>query len=362
MQTKRRPIAIHFFFFILFIVLPALVFERLPGESFFTFTRAVVQDMIANITILSFLYLNYYIFIPKLYFLNKTFWYVMVVILYLFIILPIPHLLGNFINEDIVGKPPGPPPGEDTISPLLAPITPKIDNPRSILLFSIHELRRHIYLFFTAFLISFLIKTRDNLAKIKEDNLQAELSRLNAQINPHFLFNTLNSIYALSIKNDASTSNAILNLSGLMRYLIKDVSAQRIPLQKELDYIFNYIELQKARLGNTVNVIYELNGKPRHNRIAPLILITFIENAFKYGINPTIKMGEIIIKINILDNKLEFYISNTIMEIPNKKMESNGIGVENTKARLQSIYPGQYHLNIQNRNNEFKVSLSIDLV
>jgi hypothetical protein len=362
MQTKRRPIVIHLFFFILFIVLPALVFERLPGESFFTFTRAVVQDMIANITILSFLYLNYYIFIPKLYFRNKIFWYVVVVVFYLFIILPIPHLLGNFINEDMVGKPPGPPPGEDTISPLLAPITPKIENPRSIVLFSIHELRRHIYLFFTAFLISFLIKTRDNLAKIKEDNLQAELSLLNAQITPHFLFNTLNSIYALSIKNDARTSNAILNLSGLMRYLIKDVREQKILLQKELDYIFNYIELQKARLGNTVNVIYNLNGKPGNNKIAPLILITFIENAFKYVINPTIKTGEIIIKINILDNKLNFYVSNTIMEIPNKKMESSGVGLANTKARLQSIYGNKYSLDIRSIEKKYIVSLSIDLI
>lgn len=116
---KRRSIFIHILFFMMFIILPALVMERLPGENFFTFTRAVVQDSIFNITIWIFLYLNYYLFVPKLYFQNKYVLYILVVLLYLVVILPIPHLIGKLINEDFVGRPPSPPPSQNTLSLIL---------------------------------------------------------------------------------------------------------------------------------------------------------------------------------------------------------------------------------------------------
>ena len=237
---------------------------------------------------------------------------------------------------------------------------PHPNDPGSLALFVFDEFRRHIGLFFTAVFFSFLLRTREHLSQVKEDKLNAALSSLKSQINPHFLFNTLNSIYALSVKKDDSTPDAIINLSGLMRYVISDADNNRIALQKEIDYINNYIELQKERLGNTAIIRFESSGETGGKEIAPLILITYIENAFKYGVNPDADESLVEVTIHITGSTLNLFVFNNKVPLP-KHIESTGIGISNTAERLNLLYPDKYNLLIKEDKVTYSVNLSITL-
>jgi len=361
MTTKftGRALLTHLFFFFFFLVLPGLVFQRLPGESMFTLTRVIVQDTIANFILLCFFYLNYYVLIPKYYFTGRFTLYVVLVVLFLIITLPLPHLLGKFLPDNLPGPPSidlhggGQPPPGDLSSNRLPGHAPLFD-------FPIDEFRRHLYLFFTAVFFSFLLRTREHLSQLKEEKLHAELSSLKAQINPHFLFNTLNSIYVLSVKKDSRASDAIIHLSGLMRYVIKDANDHTIPLQKEIDYITDYVELQKARLGNTTIVKFDIDGEPGTKKIVPLILITYIENAFKYGVNPEVPDSVIDIRLAIEETAIRLQTFNKKMQFRSVG-ESTGIGMANTNERLNHLYPQKHHLDIKEDEQTFSLSLSIEL-
>ncbi|PZP47604.1 MAG: hypothetical protein DI598_10860 [Pseudopedobacter saltans] len=166
----------------------------------------------------------------------------------------------------------------------------------------------------------------------------------------------------MSIKKDDRTSNAILNLSGIMRYITTESREQKIPFKKELAYINDYLELQKARLGNTVCIDYQSNVKIKNQTIAPLILITFIENAFKYGVNPNQNDSKIILNIQLIDNQLDFHIFNKKLDITRDEFKSNGIGLKNTMERLKSIYPNKHHLTITELKESYNVKLTMDLL
>jgi LytS/YehU family sensor histidine kinase len=197
------------------------------------------------------------------------------------------------------------------------------------------------------------------MTRIKEEKLHIELNSLKAQINPHFLFNTLNSIYALAVKNDEKTADAVINLSELMRYIIKDAHNNKVPLEKELNYISNYIDLQRSRLGNTARIYFTADGDARQKEIAPLLLITFIENAFKYGINPD-EDSEIRIQLDIKNTDLHLQVYNKKVKTGNA-INSTCIGIKNTKERLQLLYPSKHTISITDNNSYFLVNLTITL-
>ena len=130
-----------------------------------------------------------------------------------------------------------------------------------------------------------MLKINSRLKLAEKEKVNAELSYLKAQINPHFLFNTLNSIYSLAIEKSDYTATAVVKLSSMMRYVITDASHKFVPLEKEINYISNYIELQKLRIDSSIKLMYTVTGDISDKKIAPLVLISFIENAFKYGVN-----------------------------------------------------------------------------
>ena len=165
----------------------------------------------------------------------------------------------------------------------------------------------------------------------------------------------MNSIYALAIKKDDKTADAVVQLSELMRYIITNANDDVIALDKELNYIDNFIQLQKTRLGNTVKVNYQLNGDLHGKCITPLILISFIENAFKHGVNPN-QDSEINIKINIEDEFLTLFVSNNKVESIQSK---SGIGLQNTIERLALLYPKNHELSIDDSLEKYTVTLKI---
>ena len=185
------------------------------------------------------------------------------------------------------------------------------------------------------------------------------MSILKTQINPHFLFNTLNSIYALSLKKSDETPSAIVKLSGMMRYSITEVEQSMVLLEKEIQFISNYIALQRIRLGTTCTIEFESKNDCEFERIIPLVFIAFVENAFKYGISTETHS---LIKLSIIntDGKLEFKIYNQKL---NKTLDINSteIGISNTKKRLELLYPEKHELKITETKNNFSVDLKLNL-
>ncbi|RZM01083.1 MAG: histidine kinase, partial [Pedobacter sp.] len=189
------------------------------------------------------------------------------------------------------------------------------------------------------------------------EKANAELSFLKAQINPHFLFNTLNNIYTLAITSSEHTADSIMKLSNIMRYVTDEVEEDFVELQNEVGCISNYIDLQRLRLGSKTSVSFTVQGDLSGKKIAPLLLMTFVENVFKYGIS---KQHQSDIDINLLvkPDTITFLCVNPIFE-RNEKLERTGIGLNNTRQRLKHLYPGKHILNIKDENNQFMVVLTL---
>lgn len=173
------------------------------------------------------------------------------------------------------------------------------------------------------------------------------------------MFNTLNSIYALALKSDARTPEAIVKLSGMMRYVFTETVYQKVPLESEISHIDDYISLWQLRLGGTAEIIYRKHGVPDAFEIAPLLLIPFIENAFKHGI---IACGKswICIDIHVEDNQLKLKIENSFQP-SGPHHDGQGIGLSNTLARPELFYPGEYVNSSTIIRNQFVTSLTINL-
>jgi two-component system LytT family sensor kinase len=196
---------------------------------------------------------------------------------------------------------------------------------------------------------------------LENQKLQAELSFLKMQVNPHFLFNALNNIYSLAIIEDSKrTGGSILKLSELMRYMLyeKEDSESKVSLDKEIHYINSYIDLEKLRHLGNIYVSFSIEGEVDGKRIAPLLLFPLIENAFKHGIL-TEKNKPVNIDLNISDQAMKFSISN--FKNAYQKHEVGGIGLQNVKKRLELIYGVKHQLDISEDKDRFNVNLQLPL-
>ncbi len=187
------------------------------------------------------------------------------------------------------------------------------------------------------------------------DKTTAELSFLKAQINPHFLFNTLNNIYSMAVMKSEKTADSILKLSNIMRYITDEVTQHFVPLQSEVDCAGDYIDLQKMRLSDRATVNFTVSGNIANKNIAPLLLMTFIENVFKYGTSNH-EPSTIIIKIVAEENTITFFTENRLYN-DTRKLERAGIGISNAKRRLEHLYPEKHLLNITSADGMYRVKL-----
>lgn len=191
---------------------------------------------------------------------------------------------------------------------------------------------------------------------------ESELQFLKSQINPHFLFNNLNNLYAYAIENSPKTPEIILELSGVLRYMLYECKEQYVPLTKEVEQLKNFIKISELQIEERGQVNYTTQNIQSGYRIAPLILSVFIENAFKHS--TASQSDKILIDVNIqLSEKgiLEFICKNSFQPQSNTDNLSNGIGLKNVQKRLELLYPNAHQLNIQNHENLFEVWLSVDL-
>ncbi len=192
----------------------------------------------------------------------------------------------------------------------------------------------------------------------QKEKLEAELSLLKSQVSPHFLFNSLNSIYSLTVQKSESAPVAVVKLSELLRYMIYQANRETVSLAEELNYLDNFIELQKLRLASDVQIIYEKEVSNKSLEIEPMLLIPIIENTFKHGVSYK-EPSEIIIRINDRNDSLNLFTSNPVFQ--RKRSESSGFGLENLKKRLTLRYPGLYKLRIEESEQTYTVDFSLKL-
>ena len=347
-RQKYISIFIHITAWFCFFTLPFYFIPKPPDNFQFQPDDYIyVFYLINNLSLIGFYYLNAEVLIPKLLARHKIFYYLLsIAALFLFIVV-FPEYIKpqhEFVDHGNHGNH-----GSGEPMPM-----PK------------HMFNAMLALtFFFIFIISSGIKiinkwfeTEKKKTLIEKEKLQTELTHLKAQINPHFLFNVLNTIYALSLKKSDNTPDAVMQLSKLLRYIVNETQADKVPLEKEVDCINNYIDLQKMRLSETVEITYNKSGDFNQASIAPLLLITFVENVFKHGVS-THEVSPILIEISLEKNVFSFKTTNRIFK--HTDQDSAGIGLENTRKRLQLIYPENHKLTITETNYMFSVDLSINL-
>lgn len=227
------------------------------------------------------------------------------------------------------------------------------------------------------FLITFFIAGSSTILKIITDwarhlrekqelqtqTMQSELRFLKSQINPHFLFNTLNNLYALTLKKSDKAPEIVIKLSEMMRYMLYECNEKRVPLSKEVNYIKNYLDLERLRQGKNVDIAFTTQGEISDQKIAPLMFIPFLENSFKHGLNNHISTGFVNINMDIEDKKIHFFIENSKPDSPPPQdhRRSGGIGLVNVHRRLNLLYPDHYDLQIEDSPNSYAVTLHLEL-
>ncbi|WP_170108685.1 sensor histidine kinase [Spirosoma oryzae] len=203
--------------------------------------------------------------------------------------------------------------------------------------------------------------------RLERDNLDLELNFLKAQVNPHFLLNTLNSVYARIFEADQQAADLVLHLSELMRYNLYETDQPRISLDKELAYIQHYLDLERSRLAHQpVLIDYEQSGQPAHYQIAPLLLIAFVENAFKHGVKGATQPAYVQVRADVDTNgHFTFTVENSLPDskpsASRPEARSGGVGLVNVRRRLEALYAGLYTLDATADRPTYTVTLTMEL-
>lgn len=203
-------------------------------------------------------------------------------------------------------------------------------------------------------------KKENEFIEAEKENLKTELKFLKSQVNPHFLFNALNNIYSLSVTKSEQTSESIMQLSEMLRYMVYDSRETKVPLSSEINYIQNYIELVKLKDSRGLDIKIALEVESQDILIAPLLFIPFIENAFKHSQIENLKNGFVKILLKATKNNVELHVTNSIPKNNFTKDQIGGVGLVNTKKRLALLYPNNQHqLTIDTTKDSFEVLLKI---
>lgn len=366
-RVKTPAIVTHITGWLIFLSLPVLFIAGQSGRNSALDTISSPWYWLLFGSYITIFYLHTYILFPGLYLKKKLVLYISIVLLLLagiYILRPFDRLFTEFSQPamDRMMEEHRPPPPDEDFPPPQGDFGPREPGsgpgrqPRGE-----HFDIVSIFLFFLTMSLSIALQTawrwrmtEKRALQAEAEKAQAELAFLKAQINPHFLFNTLNNIYSLAITRSEHTAVSIMKLSNILRYVTDEVKQDSVSLQQEIDCIQDYIDLQQLRLGKKTTVSFHLAGDPAPLSIAPLILMTFVENAFKYGVSSH-QSSSILIDLQATGNQLVFSCSNALF--PRKQTERTGVGIANTRQRLEHLYPNKYDLNISTDNNLYTVTL-----
>lgn len=292
-------------------------------------------------------YLNIYVLMPHFAFKKKYLSYIVLILSAIFIMVLIKFNLTYYL-----------------ISTNVWPEGRSIDTITFNYTFDMMIGELYVITFVTAIKITLdWLEEHKRLTDLEKLQLETELMFLKTQISPHFFFNTLNNIYSLAIEKSDKTPKIILKLSELLRYLLYETKLKRQSLEKEILCLENYLDLERIRHGDLLTVNMNISGDIKNKKIAPILLLSFVENSFKHGANKNIGKVNIDIDFKIVEDFLYFSISNPTPAITKYKQSlstQGGIGIENTKKRLALGYKEEhYNLSIENKNHLFTVNLKI---
>ena len=201
--------------------------------------------------------------------------------------------------------------------------------------------------------------------EVQNETMQSELRFLKSQINPHFLFNTLNSLYALTLKKSDKAPDIVIKLSEMMRYMLYECNEPAVPLRKEINYLQNYLDLERLRQRDGIDISLDVQGHVVDQQIAPLLLIPFLENSFKHGINAALKGGFVHATLAVRPRAIRFDLENSkgssMPRSPDAARPSGGIGLVNVRRRLELLYPDRYTLEIKETPGTYAVRLDVEL-
>lgn len=369
-KTKHLWI-IHLLGWVLFMSLPLTIVSRQPGMDLPLLVIRSWWFWLFFVVYAAVFYGNLLILTPKLFLKQRYLAYAAVFVGLLAIIYisqPFEKLIFRKFQQEQQGRevrpepprdgfrngrPPGPPPGSrPDRMPQRQPTPARAVDFVSLTLFIV------AWVVAMAIRISREWRQSERRAILSEaEKAHAELSFFKAQINPHFLFNTLNNIYALAISSSAHTAPSILKLSQMMRYITEEATENYVPLTDELTCLENYVELQKLRLNAKTGLSYEVKVNAEDVKIAPLVLMTFVENAFKYGVSNH-RESVIQIAVEVVGKNILFCCQNRIIE-NRHDVERTGVGILNTQKRLDLLYAGLYDLDIRNDGEFFTVNLKL---
>jgi sensor histidine kinase YesM len=339
MKSNLTTISIHIIGWLLLLLMPYITtYQHIksfaPNMTGISFLPLLFVSAI-NIVIF---YVNYFYLIPRFLFAKKYLEYS---------VLFVGCLILSFTVGFLVFESTGPDQETWKASPLLTLVR--------------HTAKGYAFqMLIVSSVASLALAYSNRLKQIEQEKLSAQIASLKSQINPHFLFNTLNNIYATALDTSPKSADMVEKLSAMMRYAMRETYKDFVMLEDETNYNNNYIELQKVRLDNSVKIEYNSMNDFASLQIAPMLLIPFIENAFKHGINPE-QESHIKINIALQENKLHMVVLNNKVSTQQETTEQSGLGIKNAKNRLELIYPSKHLLTINESDKHFEVSLYINL-
>ncbi|MFY0592766.1 sensor histidine kinase [Roseivirga sp.] len=338
MKFNWKLIATNLLFWVLYVVIWSIRDMAYAPTFWDTVDANVIGGFIYGIGV----YINLYIFVPKLLLKGKRLLYGLVMSVWLLLVAYLGAKLFVYLYKDV-----SPSTSEffDSAGGLAS---------TAVEFMVVYALAMSLY-----FINEWYIKER-KLRALESQNLKAELSLLKGQINPHFLFNALNSVHVLIRTNPELASNTLEKFSDLLSHQLYEVDKDEITLTQEVQNLDNFIQLQKIRHQDHVEVNWHYSGDLNSKSIAPMLFLNFVENAFKHGESLTDGLVKIEITIKVEGSRLMFNCKNSaLVEVELK--ENSGLGIENIKRRLNLIYPHKHELEIDSTNNTYSVHLALDL-
>ncbi len=334
-------------FIILFHIIAWVLFISLPffGTDIKFNNERIIFHLLSSVTIIAFFYINYFILIPKFFLQKKYLIFIVINLILVVLLVFIDREISRTLIEHIPERHP---------RYLRRRLMKRAPN-----FFRFRIISMCVLIFLSSLALRLLQNWNMKEKQLKEaesERIKSELSYLKFQVSPHFLFNTLNSVYSLSVEKSDKTPGVVLKLSELMRYMLYTGSQRLVGLSDEIEHIKSYIELQKLRLFDVVDIKLNIKNNKSDCQIEPMLLIPFVENAFKHGVSYTEKC-EISISIKFEDNILIFESENYMFNNNAGTEIDSGIGLSNVKRRLELLYKGKYDLKISEIDNKYKVKL-----
>jgi two-component system, LytTR family, sensor kinase len=338
---KWIGISLHILFWVLFLILPFLLRPVMDNDSSSghvkDYSRFIILYLINNTLRILLFYGNAYLFIPKLIYRRKYIEYILVLIAALIVFFITDRLFFNLLFKG---------------------------SEHSIRNFFVFNLYPFLFVLIASAAFRMIRDRIDEQQRSKEketENLKTELSFLRSQVSPHFMFNVLNNMVALARKKSDELEPSLIKLSSLLRYMLYETDEDKVLLEKEVEYLQSYIDLQQQRFGKNVSINTSFQKIENAYTIEPMLLIPFVENAFKHGTG-LITNAQIDISLKVETGTLQFFVRNKYNDVTDMvKDKTSGIGLNNVKRRLNLLYEKSYSLHIEKKEGWFEVLLQLNL-